>query len=157
MRRALATLASILVLAGSAFVARAGDENERRIDVRHVKVGQRYKFKLTANNQRVLEVTAKTDDEIAYKVHTTVAGKELPAGEPLHFSLKRKVQKDEPGKKSKKIGDETLEVSETKFVCTITETETGGTPVKMWQTNTFPDVIKTQMGKDVTLELVEIK
>lgn len=145
--------AVVLLALSASLAARAGDDAERKIDAAHVKVGQRYRFKLTAQNQSVWEITAKTEDEVTYKIHMTVAGKDLPASEPQHFKLKR----EKPTRVAKKSGDETLEVSGTKFPCAVYETETGGVVVKTWQSNLFPEGIKTQMGKDVTQELVEIK
>jgi hypothetical protein len=153
MRRALAALFCAFALS-TAVVA---DEPERKIDATNVKVGQRYRFKLTASNQSAWEITEKTDDQVTYRIHMTIAGKELPAGEPQRFPLKKKPKKDDPAKSAKKVGEETLEVSGIKYPCTIYETETGGTTVKTWQSNVFPEGIKTQMGKDVTQELVEIK
>ena len=151
-RAALAAIAALL-LSVPTIVAVAGDEPERKVDAVHVKVGQRYTFKLIAKNLAVWEVTGKTDDEITYRIHLTVAGKELSAGEPQRFLLKPKGKKETP----KKVGDETLEVSGIKFACAIYETETGGQTVRTWKANAFPEAIKTEMGKDVTRELVEIK
>ncbi|MBI3724830.1 hypothetical protein HY251_12875 [bacterium] len=155
-RSALVVLALALLLA---LVARADDEKERKIDAAHVKKGQLYKFKLSAGNVSVWEIVDKSDTEVTYKIHMTVAGKELPAGEPYKFPLKRKAKKEETGKapREKTLNEETLEVSGQKFPCTVLETETGGTTVKTWQSGLFPEGIKTQQGKDVTMELVEIK
>jgi hypothetical protein len=153
MRASRIALVSLLALALPVLAARAGDE-DRKIDATQVKVGQRYTFKLVANNQSVWEVTAKTDDEVTYRIHMTIAGKELPAGEPQRFHLKPVKSKKDT---SKKVGEEKLKVSGIEFACTIFETETGGQTVKVWRANAFPEVVKTQMGKDVTQELVDIK
>jgi hypothetical protein len=152
-RRALA--GTVLVL-GLVFLPAFAEDIETKIEVGHVKVGQQYKFKLTANNTRLWEVVAKTDDEITYRIRQTVAGKELPAGEPTKCPIKRKEKKEDAARK-KKVAEEALTVSGVKFPCVVYETETGGMTVKTWVSTLFPELIKQQMGKDVTQELVEIK
>jgi hypothetical protein len=145
----VAAAAAVTVLSAALAVAQ-----EVRIEARHVKVGQRYRFKLTAQNTRVWEVVAKTDDEVTYRIRQTVAGKE-ELGEPVTCALKRKAAPEDA--KKKKVADETLEVSGVKFPCAVYETETGGMTVKTWVSLTFPELVKQQMGKDVTQELVEIQ
>ena len=143
-------LALLLVL-GAAFAVR-GEEREERLDGSHVKVGQTYRFKLAAENTAAWEVVSKTDDEVKYRIRLTVAGKESPAKDEVStFALKRKTDGKAP------TGDkETLKVSGVEFPCTILETESGGTKVKTWRSEKFPEIVKVMLDKDVTSELVEI-
>jgi hypothetical protein len=129
-----------------------GEEREERLDASHVKVGQVYRWKLCAQNASAWEVVSKADDEVRYRIRLTVAGKESPSKDEVHsFATKRKAEgKAATGEK------ETLNVSGVEFPCTILVTESGGTTVKTWRSEKFPEIVKTQLGKDVTSELVEI-
>ncbi|HZV01766.1 MAG TPA: hypothetical protein VFF73_33955 [Planctomycetota bacterium] len=141
-----------LLLVCCVAVTVSGEEREERLDASHVKVGQVYRWKLVAQNASEWAVTARTDDEVRYRIRLTVAGKESPGKDDVHsFALKRKTEgKAATGEK------ETLKVSGVEFPCTILVTESGGTTVKTWRSEKFPEILKTQLGKDVTSELVEI-
>jgi hypothetical protein len=157
VRRALPAIALLSAALFTALSARAQDGAAvETIDASHVKVGQRYSFKLAAGNRSTWEITAKTDEEIAYRIQLVVAGKELEASTQTHaFPLVRKLAADD--RRPKKVRDEELTVSGVKFPCTVTEIETGGTTVRTWRSTRFPETIKVEMGgKDVTAELVEI-
>ena len=78
MRRAV--LAFALVFALSAYA----QESVETMDASHVKVGQRYAWKLAAGNRSTWEITAKTDEEITYRIQLFVAGKELEASTQTH-------------------------------------------------------------------------
>lgn len=148
-RRALVALA----LVGLVALAVRAEEREERLDASHVKVGQTYRFKLTAGNSSVWEVVAKTEDEVRYKIHLTVAGKEVAGGDEVHvFALKRKLEGKEPAKGAQ----ETLKVSGIDFPCTVLEAQSAGTLVKTWRSLKFPETIRVQLGTDVTAELVEV-
>jgi hypothetical protein len=148
VRRALVL---VLLLVG---IVRAGDPE--KIDASHVKVGQRYTFKLTAGNSAVWEVTSVTGSEVLYRIRCTVAGKPVKgADEENHFALERKARPDD--RVAKKADEKELVVSGVRFPCAILETETGGTLVRTWRAASFPEIVKVQMGKDVTSELVSIE
>ncbi len=142
-----------------ALAARAEDEKdqERKIEAGHVKKGQLYRFKLAGGNACVWEIVDRTETEVSYKIRLTAQGKEQPATEAYRFPLRRKVKKDDEKKGNSRPAEETLEISGVKFPCVILESEAGGTTIKTWQSTLFPEGVKTQVGKDVTLELVEIK
>lgn len=156
IRRSLASLAVLLVAALPVVVGGSvrAEDREEHLDASHVKVGQTYRFKLTAGNSSVWEVVGKTDAEVRYKIRCTVAGKELATGQDeVHvFPLKRKAE----GKDAPKGQAETLKVSGVEFACTILEAQSAGTNVKTWRSPRFPETIKVQLGTDVTAELVEI-
>jgi hypothetical protein len=125
-------------------------EREVKIDAAHVKVGQVYHWKLAAQNESSWEIVSVKENEVRYRIRLVVAGKEAPAKEAVS-SLRRKAEGKEPAGEK-----ETLKVSGIEFPCVILETESGGTVVKMWRTGRFPEVVKVQLGKDVTAELVSI-
>lgn len=155
MKQRIASRSTLVfaLLVAVAFAARA-DEREEKLDGSHVKVGQLYRFQLAAQNTSVWEVVAKTDDEVRYKIRLTVAGKEAPGKDDVHvFALKRKTESKAPAQGEK----ETLEVSGIEFPCTILETESGGQLVRTWRSDRFPEIVKVQLGKDVTAELVTIE
>jgi hypothetical protein len=137
-----------------ASLAHGQGEKTRKIDAAHVSVGQRYVFRCAAGNTSTWEIVARTDTDVSYVIRQTVAGKERPVDStPVRFALERKVGKDA----EKPQAEETLTVSGVGFPCQVLEAETGGTTVKTWQSALFPEVVKVQMGKDVTAELVEIQ
>ena len=142
-----------LVLTGLLLASVRADERVERLSASHVKVGQTYRFRLTASNESVWEVVSKSDEEVRYKIHLTVAGKELASKDEVHvFALRRKTDaKPAEGEKA------TLTVSGIEFPCTILETESGGTTVRTWRSEKFPEILKVQLGKDVTSELVAIE
>ena len=139
-------------LVGLLLASVRADEREERLDAGHVKVGQTYRFKLAASNESVWEVVSRSDEEVRYRIRLTVAGKELASKDEAHvFPLRRKVEgKEATGEK------ETVKVSGIEFPCTILETESGGTTVRTWRSTKFPEIVKVQLGKDVTSELVSI-
>jgi hypothetical protein len=125
-----------------------------RLDVSHVRVGQRYLWKLAAGDSSVWEIVSKSEDKVIYKISRTVAGSDAPGKDEVHaFALGRKREaKDAPAGEK-----ETLQVSGIDFPCTILETESGGALVRTWRSPRFPEVVKVQLGKDVTTELVGIE
>ena len=146
MRRAIA-----LFLLLAALSVAQGDEREERVFASHVKRGQAYRFKLAAGNTSVWEIISKTEDEVRYRIRLTVAGKELASDEVHVFSLERRTDAKPASGET-----ETLRISGIDFPCTILEAESGGTTVRTWRSSKFPEILKVQLGKDVTSELVEI-
>ena len=149
MTRVPVIRAGAILLVGLLAFASA-EEREVKIDAAHVKAGQVYRWKLAAQNESAWEIVSKTEDEVRYRIRLTVAGKEAPVKDAV-FPLKKKIEgKELVGEK------ETLRVSGVDFPCVILETESGGSVVKTWRSDRFPEIVKVQLGKDVTAELVSI-
>ncbi len=148
--RAATFVACLLLLSLLLSLTADAQEREVKIDAAHVKAGQVYHWKLAARNESSWEIVSKTEDEVRYRIRLVVAGKEAPPKDAV-FPLGRKAEGKEPA------GDkETLKVSGIEFPCRILETESGGSPIKTWRSDRFPEVLKVQLGKDVTAELVSI-
>jgi hypothetical protein len=142
--------------------ADAGGGEAQKVDLSHVKVGQKYHYHM--NNagmemDQVWEVTEMTDSEVKYNLTTIMNGK--PLGEPtaLSWSIPKPVASDAPADpNAKPPAEESITVAGKEWECWVIES--AGT--KSWcpkkgKLGTFPPIVKSMKGDQVTNELTKIE
>lgn len=139
----------------------------QKVDLSHVKVGQKYVIKMETSGMemhQIYEVTGVTDTAVECKLHNKVkmpgAAEFTDSGEPSPFKWEVPAPTGETTGETKtdtKTGKETITAAGQSWDCLWAETD--GTKVWVAQKNginTFPPFIKMD-GPTTKAELIEIK
>ncbi|RMG16255.1 MAG: hypothetical protein D6731_06650 [Planctomycetota bacterium] len=142
--------------------ASSEEPKAQKVDLSHVKVGQKYHYH--TNNagmemDQVWEVTAVTDTEVKYTLQTIMNGKPMGPATPLSWSIPAPTSgeaKADPN--AKPPAKETITVAGKEWECYVVESS----GVKSWSPiknglPTFPPVVKSMKGDVVTNILTKIE